>query len=152
MKKDITLYNVLFPLWMLLKLSPVGWVLTIGGNFIIDSLLLIGLLWIFKIANKKEFFFQSIWKIYGFGLLSDLFGSILLLWCISSEMPGVHMGDEWFITVPALLISAVFIFLTNYFITFRNCDKKVRLSYSLCFAVLTAPYTFLVPSSLIYRF
>ena len=152
MKKDITLYNVIFPLWLLLKLSPIGWGLTIVGNFVIDSLALLLLMWIFKIADKKQFFKESIWKVYGFGLLADLFGSALLFVCILSEVRGFHMGDEWFITVPALLISAICIFLSNYFITFKHCDKKMRLWCSLTFAVATAPYTFLVQSSWIYQY
>ena len=151
MKKDTTLYNVFFPLWMLLKLSPIGWGLTIVGNFIVDSLVLLLLLWIFKFTDKKEFYWKSIWKIFGFGLLSDLLGSVLLFFCFIREVPRGRMGDEWFITVPALCISAAYIFLSNYFITFRDCDKKVRLWCSLTFAVATAPYTFLVQSSWIYH-
>ena len=147
MKKDITLYNVFFPFWLLLKLSPLGWGLTIVGNFIVDSLVLFLLMWILKIADKKQFFKKSIWKVYGFGLLADLFGSVLLFFCVIKELPGIRMGDEWFITVPALLISAAYIFCSNYFITFKHSDKKVRLWCSITFAVATAPYTFLVQSS-----
>ena len=40
MKKDVTLYNVLFPLWMLL-MFPVMWLIVLPGNFIIDSIVLI---------------------------------------------------------------------------------------------------------------
>jgi len=36
-KKDIKLYNILFPLWMLL-LFPQAWLIVLPGNFIIDSL------------------------------------------------------------------------------------------------------------------
>lgn len=152
MKKEITLYNVLFPLWMLLGLAPVGWALTIGGNFIIDSLILLLLMLFLKVTEKKSFFFQNIWKVYGFGLLSDCIGGIALFLCIIFELEGVHMGDEWFITIPALLLSSACIFLFNYFITFRHCDKKIRLWCSLTFAVATAPYTFLVPSAWIYNY
>ncbi len=152
MKKDTTLYNVFFPFWMLLKLSPLGWGLTLFGNFIVDSFILLLLLKIFKFAQIKKSFWKRIWKVYGFGLLSDLFGSVLLFFCVIKEVPGVRMGDEWFITVPALLISAIYIFLSNYFITFKDCDKKARLWCALTFAVATAPYTFLVQSSWIYHY
>jgi putative flippase GtrA len=61
-----------------------------------------------------------------------------------------RMGDELYLTIPALIISAVSIFLLNYFITFRNAEKKTRLQLSIIFAVVTAPYTFLVPSEWLY--
>ena len=60
------------------------------------------------------------------------------------------MGDEPYLTVPALLISAALIFVLNYFVTFRKIDRKTRLTLSLIFAIVTAPYTFLVPSSWLY--
>ena len=61
-----------------------------------------------------------------------------------------RMGDELYITLPALIISAVLIFIFNYFITFKKHDKKLKLKLALTFAIVTAPYTFLVPSSWLY--
>ena len=60
------------------------------------------------------------------------------------------MGDEWYLTVPAILIAAAAIFLLNYFVTFRREDKAIRLKMALTFAIVTAPYTFLIPSSWLY--
>jgi len=60
------------------------------------------------------------------------------------------MGDELYLTLPALFISAVLIFVLNYFVTFKKTDKALRLNLSLIFAIVTAPYTFLVPSSWLY--
>ncbi len=61
-----------------------------------------------------------------------------------------NMGDEPYLTIPGLIISAVMIFILNYFITFRKIDGKERLKFSIMFAVVTAPYTFLIPISWIY--
>ena len=61
-----------------------------------------------------------------------------------------NMGDEPYLTVPALIISTVLIFVLNYFVTFRKIDNKLRVQLSLIFAIVTAPYTFLVPSSWLY--
>ena len=61
-----------------------------------------------------------------------------------------RMGDEWYLTVPALVLSAILIFVLNYFVTFRKADKILRLKMALIFAVVTAPYTFLIPSSWLY--
>jgi len=150
MKKDVTLYNVLFPLWMLL-LFPQLWLIVLPGNFIIDSLVLIVSMLVMKMPEKKEFYKKNILKIYGFGLFADVIGSVyMLIMMIGFELG--RMGDEWYLTVPAILISAALIFVLNYFITFRNCDAKERFKLALIFAVVTAPYTFLVPSSWLYGY
>ena len=150
MKKDIKLYNVLFPMWMLL-LFPQLWLIVLPGNFIIDSIVLIVSMLIIKMPEKKEFYKKNILKIYGFGLLADVIGSVYMLIMMLGFELG-RMGDEWYLTVPAILISAGLIFTLNYFVTFRECDKKMRFELALIFAVVTAPYTFLVPSSWLYGY
>ena len=82
-------------------------------------------------------------------MLSDIIGAaymflLMLVFGVGS------MGDELYLTIPALIISAVLIFVLNYFVTFKKTDKALRLNLSLIFAVVTAPYTFLVPSSWLY--
>ena len=146
--KDIKLYNVLFPFWMLL-LFPQMWLIVLPGNFIIDSLVLILSMVALKVSDKKQFYKRHILKIYGFGMLSDIIGAaymFLLIWAFEVG----NMGDEPYLTIPALIISAILIFVLNYFISFRRVDKKTRFTLSLIFAIVTAPYTFLVPSSWLY--
>jgi len=149
MKKDIKLYNVLFPLWMLF-LFPVTWLIVLPANYIIDSLVLLISMYALRIYQKKEFYKKSILKIFLIGIFSDVIGSLYMLVNVLLEVG--HMADEWYITVPALVISAVLIFVLNYYITFREVDKKTRLLISLIFAIVTAPYTFLVPSSWLYGY
>lgn len=150
MKKDVTLYNVLFPLWMLL-LFPVLWLIVLPGNFIIDSIVLMISMLIMKMPEKKDFYKKNILKIFGFGLLADAVGSVyMLIMMIGFELG--RMGDEWYLTVPALLIASGLIFVFNYFITFKSFDKKKRFKLALVFAVATAPYTFLVPSGWLYGY
>lgn len=147
-KTDIKLYNALFPFWMIL-LFPQLWAIVIPGNFIIDSIVLIISMLVLKMSDKKQFYKRHIFKIYGFGMLSDIIGSAymyLLMWKFNVG----SMGDELYLTLPALLISAVLIFVFNYFITFKKTDKALRWKLSLIFAIVTAPYTFLVPSSWLY--
>ena len=52
--RDVKLYNVLFPFWMLL-MFPITWAIVLPGNFIIDSLVLIISLLLLKIPDKKQF-------------------------------------------------------------------------------------------------
>ena len=145
---DIKLYNVLFPFWMLL-LFPQMWAIVLPGNFIIDSLVLIISMFALKMTEKMRFYKRHIFQIWGFGMLSDIIGAaymFLLMWAFEVG----SMGDELYLTIPALIISAALIFVLNYFVTFRKSDKVLRLKLALTFTIVTAPYTFLIPSSWLY--
>lgn len=148
MKNNIKLYNALFPLWMILMFPPL-WLIVLPGNFIIDSLVLIISMFLLKISDKKQWYKRHILKIFGFGMLSDIIGSSYML-LLAMEFKVGRMCDEFCLTIPALIISVILIFVFNYFITFKNADKALRLKLSIIFAVATAPYTFLVPSSWLY--
>ena len=145
-KTDVKLYNAFFPFWMLL-LFPQVWAIVLPGNFIIDTLVLIIGMFILKISDKKQFYKCHILKIYVFGMLSDIVGAAYMF-MLAFEMGS--RGDELYLTLPALLISTILIFVFNYFITFKKADKAIRLKLSLIFAIVTAPYTFLVPSNWLY--
>ena len=147
-KNDVKLYNVLFPFWMIL-LFPQIWLIVLPGNFIIDSIVLIISMTLLKIANKKQWYKRHIIKIYLFGMLSDIIGAGYMLLLMTVFDVG-RMGDELYLTAPALVISSVLIFILNYFITFKKSDKLLRLKLSIIFALVTAPYTFLIPSSWLY--
>lgn len=147
-KSDIKLYNVLFPFWMIL-LFPQLWLIVLPGNFIIDSIVLIISMIALKVTDKKQWYKRYIIKIYLFGMISDIVGAAYLLLLMIVFQVG-QMGDELYLTIPALVISSSLIFILNYFITFKKIDKLLRLKVSLIFALVTAPYTFLVPSSWLY--
>lgn len=146
-KNVIKFYNVLFPFWMLM-LFPVTWLIVIPGNFLIDSFVLLVSLAVLKIADKKQWYKRYILKIFAFGMLSDIIGAAYMMLMVVLEIG--RMGDEPYLTIPGLLISAVMIFVFNYFVTFRKIEKSLRIKLALIFAVVTAPYTFLVPSSWLY--
>ena len=150
MKKGVRLYNVLFPAWFLM-LIPTVWLIVLPGNFLIDSLVLVTAMFALKIGEKKSFYKKHILKLYCFGLLSDLVGSAFLFVMAFVFELGVY-GDEWYMTVPAVLIAAGCIFLLNYYVTFRRSEQPVRVRLALTFAIATAPYTFLIPSSWLYGF
>ncbi len=147
-RKDVNLYNVLFPFWFIL-LFPQAWLVVLPGNFIIDSIVLLIALKILKIAEQKRIYKRCIGKIFCFGIISDLIGSAYMFLAAFIFELGT-MGDEPYITLPALIISAVMIFVFNYFITFRSFDKPNRSRLAITFALITAPYTFLIPSSWLY--
>lgn len=146
--KDVRLNNVLFPFWMLV-LYPMTWFVVLPGNFIIDSLVLLVSMVLLGVADKKQCYKKYILKIFAFGMLSDIVGGIYMFLMLA-VFEVARMGDELFLTVPAIVISAVLIFVLNYFITFRKAEKSFRLKMSLIFALVTAPYTFLIPNSWIH--
>lgn len=150
MKKDIRLYNVLFPIWFLL-MFPVTWLIVLPGNFLIDSLVLVLFMYAVKLDEKKPFYKKHIWQVFGFGLLSDVIGAACLFVAMYVFELGT-MGDELYLTVPAVVIAAGCIFLLNYFVTFRKAEPAIRRKLALTFAIATAPYTFLIPTAWLYGF
>ena len=58
-----------------------------------------------------------------------------------------RMGDEWYLTVPGLLVAAALIFVFDYYISFRYAERCCRRVMALTFAIATAPYTFLIPTA-----
>lgn len=168
--KHIYLYNVIFPIWFLLFFPPVI-LMTLVGNFIIDSLVILACFFIFKLAeiptNAKEFYRKSILKVWIFGFLSDLVGAAILFitgilgdylgfsYELSSAInfdPFSHFGAVIVIII-AMLVSAFLIFLLNYKITFKELirDRSLRLKTSLTLAIVTMPWTFLLPTKWFYR-
>ena len=147
-KQNAKLYNVIFPVWMLL-IFPQIWLIVFPANFIIDSLVLLLSMHLLKIADKKLWYKKHILKIFIFGLLADFIGSALMFLAVA-VLDLSTTGDDLYLTIPAVLISAVIIFLFNYCFTFKKAENKIRIKTSLLFAVITAPYTFLSPTSVIY--
>ena len=73
MKKEIKLYNVIFPIWMLILIPPL-WLVALPGNFIIDLLVLYISMRILKIENRKLNIKKAIWKSWIIGFAADFVG------------------------------------------------------------------------------
>lgn len=177
MKKlnDIKLYNMIFPIFMLFAFFPIMWLFSIVGNFIIDSIvLLIITLAIYKKINFKVYAntIVSVWLI---GFFSDLMGAIYLtVMSVSLDanyydgndlgkqiLSGIYLATNhspfdsvWGVVFisSGILLSAICIFMFNYFISFSktNFTNKCKICASITLAIVTAPYTFLLPKELFY--
>ena len=168
--KQIKLYNVIFPIWFLLFFPPVIFI-TLVGNFVIDSLIIIVCFFMFKLANTqnnlKTFYKKSILKVWIFGFLADIIGAALLFLLgilgdscgLPNELitginydPFSHPAAV-IIIIFAMLISSVFIYLFNYKITFSNQiqEKNLRLKMAITIAIVTIPWTFLLPTKWFYH-
>lgn len=178
-KGEVRLYNMILPPFMLMMFLPKLWFISLVGNFIIDSVmvLIISLIMFRKVSGV--FYKKSILKVWLLGFASDFIGVIYLFFIgqvgylsgaydykegdniIRSYLAGANLAVNhsdtssfWAVVflVSGIFVAAICIFLFNYFISLRKTDltKKQRLFSSIILAVCTAPYTFLLPADLFY--
>lgn len=156
MKKDVRLYNMIMPLWLVLAF-PVMWLPTLAGNFIIDSIVLLILLKIKKKENKKDIWKGCILKVWAFGMLADIIGGAVLV-AISIflekirryEASNAIIFNPWANPLSAvsvlfcMALSSVLIYLFDKKISFKKVfdDESDRRCFALAFAVITTPWLF----------
>jgi hypothetical protein len=160
MKKGITLYNVLFPIWFLI-LFPIAWIVVLPANFIIDSTVLLISFKLLKQTNIKTQYKHSIIRVWVIGFASDFIGAGILF--LSSESTGKwneylrsvswNPFDNWlafFVVAFAVIVSGVVIFIGNLKFSFGNTELSQRNKRiaALALAIFTAPYILFYPSSL----
>lgn len=168
--KQTRFYNIIFPIWLLLFFPPVIFI-TLIGNFVIDSLVIVLCYFIFKLAETqislKTFYGKSILKVWIFGFLSDIAGAAILfffgIWGDYLGLPyelisGINSDPfsqplALAIVLFSMLVSGLLIFVFNYNFTYNTQieDKKLRLKVTLAIAVITMPWTFLLPTRWLYR-
>ena len=74
---DIRIYNMLFPMY-LLWLVPTIWIVVIPANFFIDSMVALLTLSALKLS-RITIYKKTILKIWRYGFLADIIGSLFLL-------------------------------------------------------------------------
>ena len=160
---EIRLYNVLFPVWILVFFPSWLWLILIPGNYLIDRTVLYFSL---KEGERNAFCRKHSWKICLAGFSADFVGA-LFLFAVSLAATMIQpVNNDYanyllmnhFRSFPALVtviaaiaLSGVLIFLLD-----RKILEKAGLSgeaahhSALVLALVTAPYLFLIPASLIY--
>ena len=84
MKKEVRLYNVIFPFWFMLLAWPAlvywppGLALVMLANFAIDSLVLAVAAWRLRLPEKFKLWRRSIWMVWLLGFLCDAAGALLV--------------------------------------------------------------------------
>ena len=166
--KDLKLYNVIFPIWFLLFFPPVI-LITLVGNFLIDSLVLVACFKFFEFPEsqtRKDFYKNSIIKVWLFGFLADFMGAALLFSMLAfedtlgipNELINAISYDPFasplavLIILLVMLVAGLLIFFFNYRFTFKKliADKKLKLKVALTIAIVTIPWTFLLPTKWFY--
>ncbi|MCR5636323.1 MAG: hypothetical protein K6F76_03975 [Clostridiales bacterium] len=176
--KDIKLYNMILPPFMLLTFVPIIWIFSMIGNFIIDSAVILALLSLLK-KDRSVNYKKVIFRVWIFGYAADVIGAIYL--STVSSMPFINayfspanLGEEisnginsalnfshfdsiWGVLfiLSGILIAAVFIFIFDYKFVFKKhlahvLTKRQMIIASLAMSIFTAPYTFLLPKELFY--
>ena len=169
MKRSIRLYNVIFPIWLVLFFPPVI-LLTLVGNYIIDSLVLVACFYAFRLSSTslslKKFYGNNIFLVWIYGFLADFIGAGILF---ATGICGESMGLAYeatsaicydpmshplavAIVVGSILVSAFLIFLFNYKLVFARREELNTIGFKIAvvFAIVTAPWTFLIPTKLFY--
>lgn len=158
---SIKLYNVIFPIWMLL-IFPQTWLVVAPVNFIIDFAVVFFMMKKLGIQQPKEKTKKVILKVWLCGFIGDLVGGAFMFissffsinnWWYQNVARHVYNPFQsiyaflW--TSACVLVSAAAIYYLNRIYCFKATDfeethiKKI----SLALAVITAPYLFLLPTS-----
>lgn len=168
MKKDVHLYNVLFPIWML-WLFPQVWLIVLPGNLLVDCLVLTLALLALKHRDKWPVVKQLWWKSWLLGFLADFIGVALLMPSLFLPMlweSFTGTGPDWIRTHisplghNAFLSPVSFLWMLTAVALSGVCiyffDKKAMKSCSLltphekhivalAMAIVTAPWLFFIP-------
>lgn len=165
MKKEVRLYNIILPIW-LLWLFPRVWLVVLPGNLLVDCLVLTVTLAVLKHRSKGAVVRQLWWKLWLLGFLADFAGAAVLMSGLAAMVLAENCGLEWlregleplwhnafqsplaFLwTLAAVALAGVCI----YFLDRRAMKGCVLLSgrekhtVALAMAVVTAPWLFFIP-------
>lgn len=93
-KNDIKLYNLIFPLWLMVWLPGWWWLLLIPANYLLDRFVLKKCL-DKKVTDSKPLVKKYSVKVCLFGFLSDFIGALFLLGVfMGATLIGEHMIDS----------------------------------------------------------
>jgi len=156
MKRDIKLYNIIFPMWSIyfygMFFIPL-WMILLPANFIVDTLVLLLLFWRLKLPEKKKLYWKGIWKTWGFGFLADVLASALMVF-ISwtnilpfNEYLPISSVPAFLFTTFGVVLAGVLIYLFHMKFVWRKTEiaEKDKKKIALGMAVLTAPYLMYLP-------
>lgn len=155
MKREIRLYNVIFPIWILWMLPP-AWLVVLPGNLLIDGAVLFLSLTALKCPDRGA---RMRWLLPPFwicGFLADFAGTVwMCLGLFVSELSGgwnlycpLEHPAAFVWTFSAVALSSACIYaLDSFFLRgeLSPLPERERRRTALTMAVVTAPWTFFIP-------
>lgn len=151
------LHNVIFPVWLLVWVPSWLWLFLIPANLLVDGLVL-------RYAGRKmqvddpHLIRNNLWKVCLAGFAADFAGSFLLFAALllakgntAQAMGWNPFADIWalLIHIAAIAVSGYLIYLYNKMI-FRSLGEEKAHGIAIRMALITAPYLFLLPTTLFY--
>ena len=171
MKKQTRIYNVIFPIWILI-LFPQLLVFVIPGNLIVDCAVLWFTLLALKHARKEAVVKQLWWKFWLLGFAADAIGvawmflGVLPMMLGDSRQPGPWdipwLADAinslmtntfrhplaflWTLAGVALAGVCIYFFDRRAMKSCELLDGRQRHIVALVMAIVTAPWLFFIPT------
>lgn len=153
MKKPVRLNNILFPIWLFWLLPTYVWLIILPANFVIDSLVLVITMNVFRLENKLSVWKHSILKVWIVGFVSDFIGAAAILGImlvVDSVIPRFNtmlFPGTTLISLPGAVLAGVLIYFLNRRFSFTKCGLSAAQiqKLSLALAVFTAPYAMMIP-------
>ena len=156
MKKEIKLYNMIFPIWSFF-LIPIGWIVILPANFVIDSVAFVAALAVLRISEKKKKYMKCILRIWGYGFLADIIGAGFLFVLLFFDYFGSSIAYNplsspiaFIVTSIGVILAGICIYLFNYKKVLPLIDlvDSKRKKVAIIIAVSTMPYTMYIPTEL----
>lgn len=164
MNDKVKLNNIFFAPWLILYF-PIIWIFIIPINFIYDLILLLLILFILDIKNKKIVIKKSLIKIFLFGTIVNVIGACFIY--LTKFLPGntfigesIKLGikrNPFFNIYSLIYIIIIFILLgvllyyLNYNFTFQKIENNNRKKICFLLAIFMIPYFFLLPTEKIFN-
>ena len=170
-RKEVKLYNILLPVWILIFWPSFLWLFLIPANYFIDRIVL---KW--SLGGRKDrglFCRKHTWKICLAGFAGDFAGACLLFavfmaaaWAGEGSSAGDFfrslgegVGFNPFNSIFSLAVVGLSIFISGLLIYLMDRSILVRTGLdmeqakktALRLALITAPYLYLFPSEILYR-
>lgn len=172
MKRTVsaTLYNVIFPIWML-WMFPAAWLVILPANLLIDFLVARLSLGAMKVEGACKIAKSVILRIWLMGFVADFAGTALMVFPTLVDFHGTAIGEWWYanLTNPVsydpfaspwgalwvtmcVALSAVCIYWLNRKFSLKKTalTGEQKHKAALALALFTAPYLFYLPTAWFY--
>lgn len=149
--QSFVLGDLIFPVFMF-PLFPPLFVIAALLNLPIDALVQFVVLRFMHVTLERKQWFHLLLKLWGIGLLADVIGSILLTVIMFTGLPfnPYDFYTSLFSTsifLAAVLLSALIIYVLDFRVLKKSFSLQQAKRIALAFALFTAPYTLLIPTS-----
>lgn len=157
---SLRLYNVLFPIWILI-FFPQVLAIVIPGNLIVDAAVLLIALAAMRHRAKGAVIRKCWWKVWLLGFAADLIGAawMVLGWFVTSWVPSLDSSlgkilynpfghpAAFLWTAAGVAIAGWVIFLLDrrVFRSVPELTSRQSTRLALTFAIVTAPWLFFLP-------